>query len=347
MHDFGLAADQLLEAQVVLANGQQILASPSSNSDLFRALRGGGGGTYGIIISAKIKAYPDAAYSAQSFYMAPLSTSDDDLAVFMEATAILYESFPALADRGLSGYGVWSPYNGIVGTNASMTYSFGAREKSATEIEALFAPTVEKLRPYNGTKITLVVSYMTFDNYWNYYYGTSGGSCAAATANSALVSRLFTKDNLSNSTALRKMLNITAGTLPEGTVNGFALLGGGVISVPNALSGVNPAWRRSYVHNYCGRGWLDKTDYATATAIHHDITYTKGGALREFAPDTGAYMNEADWQDPWYLQDFYGEELPILATAKMKYDADHVFYCPTCVGSEEWMVREDGALCRV
>ncbi|GAD94227.1 isoamyl alcohol oxidase [Paecilomyces variotii No. 5] len=201
-HDFGLAADQLLEAQVVLANGQQVLASPSSNSDLFRALRGGGGGTYGIITSAKIKAYPDDAYSAQSFHMAP--------------PAILYEIFPALADGGLSGYGDWSPYN-WGGTNASMVYSFGAREKSVAGIETLFAPTIKKLRPYNGTNLNMIVSYKAFESYWDYYYGTSGGSCAAATANSALASRLFTKDNISNGTTLRKMLKITAGRPSEET----------------------------------------------------------------------------------------------------------------------------------
>lgn len=328
----------------MLTNGQQVLASSTSNADLFRALRGGGGGTYGIITSAKIKAYPDATYAAQAFYMAPLSTSGDDLVVFMELIAILYETFPALADGGLSGYGDWSNAGGSL--NASMSYALGAKDKSIEDIEIMFAPTLDKILPYNGTHINLVVSYTTYDSYWDYYYGTGGGSCSAAPAGSAFASRLFTKDNLSDGEALRKMLNITAGTSSEGTVNGFALLGGGALSKSDALSSVNPAWRRSYMHNYCGRGWLDDADYETVTDIHHDISYNKGGAMREFAPDTGAYMNEADWQDPWYLQDFYGEELPVLEAVKRKYDPDEVLYCPTCVGSEGWAVR-NGALCRL
>lgn len=346
-HDFGLAADQLLEAQVVLTNGQQVLASPNSNIDLFQALRGGGGGTFGIITSAKIKAYPDAAYSAQSFYMAPLSTSSSDLTVFMEAIAILYEAFPALGDGGLSGYGAWSAYTVGKSLNASISYALGAKDKAVEDIEAMFTPTLEKLLPYNGTNISLVVSYTAYDSYWDYYYGTGGGTCSSATARSAFVSRLFTKDNLSGKKALRKMLNITAGTSSEGTVNGFALLGGGALSRSDALSGVNPAWRRSYMHNFCGRGWLGDANYDTVTAIHHDITYTKGGAMRELAPDTGAYMNEADWQDPWYLQDFYGDELPLLEAVKRRYDPDEVLYCPTCVGSANWVVEPDGSLCRL
>lgn len=346
MRDFGLAADQLLEAQVVLPNGQQVLASPNSNSDLFKALRGGGGGTYGIITSGKIKAYPDSGYSAQSLYMAPLSSSEDHVAAFMEAVAIIYEAFPMLDDGGLSGYGSWSPYDGVLGSNALMSYSLGAKGKTVDQIEGLFSPTAAKLSPYNRTSLIILISYTAFNSYWDYYYGTSG-TCTPGSSNGALVSRLFTGQNLSNGTALRTMLNITAGTATEGTINGFSLVGGGaVFTVPDAFSGVNPAWRKSYVHNYCARGWSDTADYSAVTAIHHDISYNKGGAYRDFAPDTGAYMNEADWQDPEYLQDFYGDEVAFLKLTKMVYDPDDVLYCPTCVGSEKWEVTANGALCK-
>lgn len=46
---FGLACDNLLELEMVLANGRFIIANQNQNSDIFWACRGGGGGSFGII----------------------------------------------------------------------------------------------------------------------------------------------------------------------------------------------------------------------------------------------------------------------------------------------------------
>jgi FAD/FMN-containing dehydrogenase len=46
---FGTAASNLLEAEVVTADGQIRIANACTNSDLFWALKGGGGGTFGVL----------------------------------------------------------------------------------------------------------------------------------------------------------------------------------------------------------------------------------------------------------------------------------------------------------
>ena len=58
MRALGISGDHVLSAQVVLADGTTLTASPSSNQDLFWAIRGGGGGTYGVLTEFTLKLTP-------------------------------------------------------------------------------------------------------------------------------------------------------------------------------------------------------------------------------------------------------------------------------------------------
>jgi FAD/FMN-containing dehydrogenase len=54
----GLLSDQLTSASVVLPSGQAVTASAASNPDLFWALRGGGGGNFGVTTSLTFATFP-------------------------------------------------------------------------------------------------------------------------------------------------------------------------------------------------------------------------------------------------------------------------------------------------
>ena len=53
----GLAVDNLLEADIVIADGTLLTVNQCWFSDLFWAIRGGGGGTFGIVTRAVYKAH--------------------------------------------------------------------------------------------------------------------------------------------------------------------------------------------------------------------------------------------------------------------------------------------------
>jgi|TARA_B110000503_G_scaffold54375_1_gene87315 hypothetical protein len=54
-HRLGAGCDNLLNVEIVLADGSVVQASEKENSDLFWACRGGAGGTFGIVTSIDIK----------------------------------------------------------------------------------------------------------------------------------------------------------------------------------------------------------------------------------------------------------------------------------------------------
>jgi FAD/FMN-containing dehydrogenase len=60
---FGLTCDNLLSAQIVLANRRVLTCNASSYPDLYWALQGGGGGNFGVVTSFTFQAHPVSSLS--------------------------------------------------------------------------------------------------------------------------------------------------------------------------------------------------------------------------------------------------------------------------------------------
>lgn len=54
---YGMACDTLVSAQVVLADGRTVRVSQNENPDLFWAIRGGGGGNFGVVTGYELKSF--------------------------------------------------------------------------------------------------------------------------------------------------------------------------------------------------------------------------------------------------------------------------------------------------
>lgn len=293
VHDHGLGADQVLEAQVVLANGQIVTASACQNPDLFFAIRGGGPSTYGVVVSTVIKAHPTNKVAAQQLSFAPLSPTN--VPAFMDAVAVIYASYPDLSDAGWSGYGSWatSPIPIVPNYSVGFKHTIAIFGKSVTEAEKSFAPVAAKLQEYKSS-LFINATYSAFPTYAAYYTSFSG-IVGPVGSPAALGSRLLDRKALTSKRAvLKTTLQALAGTPDQFSSSYICFVGGGQVfeDAKDRYSGVNPAWRDTYVHNIVARGWALGSDAATIAAVHKDITFTKVQALKTLAPDTGAYMNE-------------------------------------------------------
>jgi hypothetical protein len=248
-----------------------------------------------VAVSMTLKAYPTLPVVAQTLTIIPLTSDTDTL---LDAITDIYGQYPALSDAGYSGYGTWS-INGPVAFIGNQTigyvHAIATMGKSLSASQAAFAPLLSKLQKYNGTSLFVTVNYYQFPSYPAYYTAMSGVHQPAGSANSALTSRMFDKGALTvNPTILRSMIGVIAGKPQEYTINSVEMVGGGKVLTDGSdpYSGVNPAWRSTYIVNVVARGWPEDADAATAQAVKDDITYIKGGAMRALTPFLGSYMNE-------------------------------------------------------
>jgi FAD/FMN-containing dehydrogenase len=64
---FGLGVDNVVEFKVVTADGRLVVANDVVNQDLFFALRGGGGGTWGVVVEATFKVWQMFKHPSRPF----------------------------------------------------------------------------------------------------------------------------------------------------------------------------------------------------------------------------------------------------------------------------------------
>jgi FAD/FMN-containing dehydrogenase len=91
---FGLAIDNLLEAEMVLANGERVRASADEHPDLYWAIRGGGG-NFGVVTSFLFRLHEvDTVVAGPTFW--PVESAAEVLSV--------YRDFLPNAPRDLNGF---------------------------------------------------------------------------------------------------------------------------------------------------------------------------------------------------------------------------------------------------
>jgi len=332
----------------MLADGTIITVNHCQHRDLFRAMRGGGPG-YGVTLSSTLKAHPNVdVVTVHKLAFAPLKETpeNEDL---LDAVAVLLQSLPELSDAGYAGYGYWfrefpGPFVGDA--HSGYTHGFWTIGKDKKAAEEAWEPVKQKLAKFED-RIFISSTFTTYSDYWSFYEAESGLRDPAGTT-SILTSRLINPDAVSDYSKLRDTITTISGEPGQMVSNVILLVSGGQVFTDAAdkSSGLHPAWRDSHFVLVSGSGTATKTPTLEERRAANEFATFRGEALKELAPKTGAYMNEGDRHDPEWMKSFYGCQYGKHLKAKRKYDPESLFYCATCVGSEDFIERPDGPLCR-
>ncbi|KAJ5963115.1 hypothetical protein N7481_013420 [Penicillium waksmanii] len=337
----GMASDNVLEFEIVLADGSLVFANAYQNSDLFFALRGGGGGSFGVVVSATLKVYPD-----YPLIYATLNYTMDPGVAFWDGVGAFQKHILRLNDQGGSGYYGMVPIYPVSSTqNVSVLLSSMAfvNQTNSTTVKELFSPLLLDLKQAIGFEPFFDM--VTYPSMSSMYSTILAGSYATGTGmrlGSQLVSRDFMKsDNSTRLTRAMSSLNFDPGE----AVAGVILTGGQVSKNRNIASALNPAWRDTMVHVIFTRLMspdmtFEEQETKAANITRHEVPIFKSLEHGKM----GAYMNEADADEVGFQKSFWGENYPRLRSIKASRDPNDLFIVRKGVGSENW---DDDGLCRL
>ncbi|EXJ77159.1 hypothetical protein A1O3_10317 [Capronia epimyces CBS 606.96] len=345
-HQFGLGADQVLEYEVVLASGELVTANECQHQDLFAALRGGGGGTFGVVTSATVKAYPELTALGHELTIVAFPNASSEL---INATADIVASYPSLVEAGYSGTGALTHQDGALiyahnFVNLLNDNSTAAINKAK---DTMTQQIVNQWSPYNGTLFVIQSSFNTFNSFFKWY--NSHPHISDGQNRPMMASRFFDKTSLSSQQSNMKNLleTLVSGQGTQTTTESatlFNLVAGGKVLDPQPLTSVNPAWRKTYVVMQQIDFWPDNAGYEDIAQVKEALTLKKLKAMKELAPGMGTYGNEADPYDPDWRKDWWGTNYDWLVSVKKKYDPEDVFWCWRCVGNDAWAEVTGGTL---
>ncbi|RPD52974.1 FAD-binding domain-containing protein [Lentinus tigrinus ALCF2SS1-7] len=308
---FGLAVDRALEAKIVTPDGRYLTASACQNADLFFAIRGGGGGTFGVLMEATMRALPQMSFPAVFVGLNATEKIEKEWMEFIVAHSLQW------AETGWGGY--ITPKTGMIFANPLLNMSQAEQEMASlkqfvtTTLGATFS-------------LTLQPSFLTFFNNFLLTTGVPVGLPFLTT------SRLIPADNFRSSKKQAELVDTVIEVLDDSPLPLIFVVGTYHFKDRGGTS-VNPIWRKSLWHVTSSTFWNFNTTTTEKKALYSNFT-SQMNLLREITPGSGTYFNEADVHEPDSTASFWGDNYDRLVEIKRKYDPDHLLDCWQCVDSK-------------
>jgi FAD/FMN-containing dehydrogenase len=353
---YGTAAAGMLEAHVVTADGKRVVANACTNSDLFWALRGGGGGTYGVVTQVTLMTHPapehlgfaignvraqdDGAFRELidrflAFYRDELAHEDwgETITLTRDRTLRVSMSFHGMTSGDAER--VWQPF--LAALRASP-------DRFATDLRFLAIPG-NKMWDYAYARehfpFAIVADPRKGSSSELFWWASNQDEVAKYWH--AYQSRWISKDRFdaANAPAFGRALFEASRRWPleihfnkgqafasaearqrdrETSMHAGVYQAAALVIIGSSGDGVP--------------GLPGHEPDSTEAKARRDAVAAAMAIVRHATPDIGAYVNEADYFEPDWQRAFWGDNYARLLQIKKKYDPASLFTCHHCVGSE-------------
>ena len=360
---FGNAAASLLEAEIVTADSEIRTVNAAREPDLFWALKGGGGGTYGAITRLTLATHP-LPDTVGAVNLTLRAKSDDAYHRLLQRFVELYaaklfnphwgEQVRGRPDNRLD---VRMVFQGLSKDEARAAWKplldFADADPGNYEGQASFeVASVPAKYFWNGWLYRIFArSAVNFDSrsgapwtdYWWRGDGDQVGAFWHAYTSAWMPASLLKPENQV------KLVDAWFAASRHWTA-GFHFNKGLAGAPQSAIdvsrdTAMNPDALDAFALVIIASAGPPVFDGMPAPDIaaaktRRDRVNAAMAALRAAAPDTGAYVNECDYFQPGWQTAFWGPHYPRLLEIKRGYDPDGLFYVHHGVGSEDW--TDDG-----
>jgi hypothetical protein len=353
---FGTAAAGLLEAEIVTADGHVRVVNSCTEPDLFWALKGGGGGTFGVVTrltlrthelpkyfggaGGKIKAHSDEAFKQLierfiGFYRDKLFNPHwgENVHFQPDNTLELGMACEGLDSAQLAE--IWRPF---VDWLKARPQDFTVTDDMWTEARdarSQWDPSNRGFKhdPRDGAPKHHVYNRGNEGECGAFLYGYDSlwlpASLLDDSRQKGLAAALFAA---SRHEMVRLHINKgMAGARPE-------------VLAEVSQTATNPELLDAFTLAIIADG-DEMPAYAGFKREPMDMAKARNTArgidlaaaeLRKIAPHSGSYVNECSFFNPSWQQEFWGKNYLKLRSIKTKYDPDGLFFVHHGVGSEEW-----------
>lgn len=309
---FGLTCDNLVQATLVSADGRALVAGPHEHADLYWALRGGGGGNFGIVTRLVFRTHPVANVATCTLAW-PWS----------EARQVVraWQQWAPHAPDGLFSVCNLSCAGGGAPTVTAAAQFFG----TAQQLKALIGPLTS-----TGSPTRVSVNEHTYMDAVRIWAGCSGtvAACHLPPQGTLGRSTFKGKSDYANRpfsvTAIDTLVRTIEARRNGGPGSAIVLLdssGGAINRVPKAATAFV---HRDALFSLQYLAYWNVTDSAATAAAN--LAFLRGlyAAMRPFVSGF-SYQNYIDPELSTWKHAYYGSNLPRLVSVKRKYDPGNVF----------------------